>query len=708
MRRPAALAALSCLLVVLCLAAGAQERPDATPSFRATTEVVTVDVVVTDRKGAPVVGLGREDFTLAENGVRQEVTAFEAVHQPAPAVAAAAPQAPVPRTSSNLEPAAREARNYVVVFDELHLDPAEAQRSRVAVSEFLKRGVADRDRVTLVGTAEGTSWTARMPQGREALLTVLGRLQGRRVVETVKDAMTDWEALRIDREHDPITTDRVMRRFQATGYIRQETRLPGDPPDRGEFLDSYRDQVRSEARQAYARAAARNEQTLGIVERCLASLGAARGRKALVLVSGGFVYDSRLAAFRRAVNESRRANVAVYFLDSRGLGSLSFGLAAETGTSIGFNDLGAGLSEGGERSEGSAALAADTGGFSVTNQNDLAGGLERIGRESRSYYLLGYTPSDKRTDGSFRSIGVEVAREGVSVRARRGYYAPDGKPAAPVPAQGRDAAIQRALDSPFDLAEIPLRAIAQVFAGAVPGQASVLVTTEVDIRGLAFDDKTGAAKDALEFLLIVAQRETGEYHRIDQKIELSLKPETRARFNQTWFPITREVSLAPGSFQAKLVIRDQRSGRIGTLTHDFEVPDLAGLRISSLMLSDRLREEAAGGARSPELIARRTFAPTGILHGRFEVYGAAKDSSTGQPNLTAGFSIRRSDGRFLAAMPATPLTPGPDGTLARALGTPLEGAPPGSYEMIVVVTDLVAGRAAEAREPFEILAPSGR
>jgi hypothetical protein len=70
--------------------------------------------------------------------------------------------------------------------------------------------------------------------------------------------------------------------------------------------------------------------------------------------------------------------------------------------------------------------------------------------------------------------------------------------------------------------------------------------------------------------------------------------------------------------------------------------------------------------------------------------------------VTAGFSIRRSDGKFLAVAPETPLKPAPDGTLARTMGAPLDGAPAGAYEMIVVATDLVAGQVAEIREPFEI------
>jgi hypothetical protein len=187
---------------------------------------------------------------------------------------------------------------------------------------------------------------------------------------------------------------------------------------------------------------------------------------------------------------------------------------------------------------------------------------------------------------------------------------------------------------------------------------------------------------------------------------MSLRPETRARYERDWFPVHREVPLAPGRHQARIVVRDRNSGRVGSLTHDFEVPAPTGLRISSLTLSDRLRDEGAAAGRVPEPVARRSFAPLGLLHCRFEVYGAARDRASGQPNLTAGFAIRRSDGRVLVAAPETPLRPGPDGSLVRSLGAPLEGATPGRYEVIVLVTDLVAGQVAEAREPILIGDPN--
>ena len=705
-RRAAPHLPLGLALALMQPASGSLQAPAQKPTYPAEAEIVTVDVVATGRDGAPVLDLRLEEFSVTEDGVPQAITAFEAVHRPAPSTPAGgspAPAAPRPRSSWNREPAGRLGSHFVIVFDELHLAPAEVVRARAAVADFLANGVAQDDRVALVGTAEGMRWTARMPEGREALQRALDRLRPRLVGETVRDRMTDYEAMRIDRDRDPIVTDVVMRRFLETGEIRQDAASPGNPaPAAADEVVGWRAETQSRAAAVYARATGRNEQALGVVERSLVSLDAERGRKSLVFVSGGLIQDPRLGVYRRVVTEARRVNAAVYFLDARGLVAATAGMEAEVGPRIEFRDLGSAFSETRERSDGSQALAADTGGFSLRDRNDLAAGLARIGREARSYYLLGYAPLNRKPDGRFRAIQVKVAREGVGLRARRGYYAPGGNDRRPETTEGRDAAMQRALDAPFDLGDVPLRAIADVLGEAEPGKARVRVTVEADVRGFAFVEKGGTARDTLELLLLVAREDTGESMRFDQQFEMSLSAQTRARYEHAGFPISREVPLTPGQHQARVVVRDKNGGRVGSLLHTFEVPALTGLRVSSLALGERLRDGAAASSSAPEITARREFAASGILHCSFEVYGAAKEVATGRPKLTAGFSIRRSDGRFLAAMPETPLQPGPDGTLARSLGVPLDGAPSGRYEVIVVVTDHAAGQAAEAREAFVI------
>src|SRR3989441_2884900 len=61
--------------------------------------------------------------------------------------------------------------------------------------------------------------------------------------------------------------------------------------------------------------------------------------------------------------------------------------------------------------------------MAVVSTNDLARGLRRMADDLSSYYLLGYYSTGK-LDGKFHSITVRVKRQGVQVRARRGYLAP--------------------------------------------------------------------------------------------------------------------------------------------------------------------------------------------------------------------------------------------------------------------------------------------
>ena len=73
-------------------------------------------------------------------------------------------------------------------------------------------------------------------------------------------------------------------------------------------------------------------------------------------------------------------------------------------------------------------------------------------------------------------------------------------------------------------------------------RALVRLLVEADVRGFAFAEKGGLARDTLELLLLVARQDTGEFTRFDQQFEMSLRPETRARYERDGFPITRDLS----------------------------------------------------------------------------------------------------------------------------------------------------------------------
>jgi VWFA-related protein len=59
----------------------------------------------------------------------------------------------------------------------------------------------------------------------------------------------------------------------------------------------------------------------------------------------------------------------------------------------------------------------------VRHQKDTAAAFEEIANELRTQYLIGYTPSNARHDGSYRKIRVHLRQGDYKVQARRGYYA---------------------------------------------------------------------------------------------------------------------------------------------------------------------------------------------------------------------------------------------------------------------------------------------
>ena len=121
----------------------------------------------------------------------------------------------------------------------------------------------------------------------------------------------------------------------------------------------------------------------------------ARGRRALLLLSDGTDRYSETTA-AALLDRVRRLDVLVYPI---AIGSARPPLFAE--------------------------LAAATGGrsFFTSNPAALVAATTTIARELRFQYLLGYVPArDRSGDPTWHAIDVAVARTGLRVRARQGYF----------------------------------------------------------------------------------------------------------------------------------------------------------------------------------------------------------------------------------------------------------------------------------------------
>jgi hypothetical protein len=381
-------------------------------------------------------------------------------------------------------------------------------------------------------------------------------------------------------------------------------------------------------------------------------------------------------------------------------------MTAEFSTSFDVQDTVAVIADISRDAEGAENLALDTGGLVVKNTNDLSSGITRVASESQAFYLIGYNPQNPARDGKFRRIEVRLSSargRGLRVRARRGYYAPEDGRTVDI-GRGSDPEIGRALDSPFERKELPLRVSAFAFDETMSGRLRVLLAADVDMREVALQDKEGRHAGEVAFLAEIQHRETGEFWKVDEKIEMAMLPATLEKLRQTGYTVSREFTLPAGGYQAKVVVRDLASGRLGSVIHDFDVPATDAFRVSTPVISDVLEERAPGASSPPRpvLSVRRRFAPNSILYAQYSVFGATPDETTRMPRVVSGYDVVSSGGAVFKTGAATPITPTSIGGLLRMNGINLAGAAPGRYELILRVKDEIGGKQIEVREPFEI------
>jgi VWFA-related protein len=692
------------------------------PSFAAEIDQVVVDVVVTDRDGRPVTGLAASDFLLAEDGAAQTIASFEAFSArelPEPE----ATDVPARVSTNPATPIGFTGRTFAIVFDDARMTTAQGDASRKALRDFLEHRVREGDRVLLASTSGEVFWGARLEEGREELLAHLDRLKGLYTPPVGTDFVTDGEAFRIEVQRDAETFEHVVRRFKRgsgfnpenyAGVSRRETLKPSGPFDRSECAmdpgNPERAMVCELARTTHQTSTARLRDSLLFLERVLASLAGVHGRKSVVLVSPGFHHDSGVDEFRRIEVASRHANAPVSFLNATGLPEIPLEMTAVMGDRPMMADLSLAFASHRDDSAGADVLAEATGGTIVRNRNDLTRGLRRIVDEESTYYLLGFSSTNEARDGKYRRLSVRLAppppgspsRSGWEVRARKGYYAPGPRPA--VDEDGTEPATT-ALLAPFDRAGVPLRLTAQVLEEKNPGRARCRLVGEVDVRALETRERDGVPAAALEVLLATASPADGKWTPRGKKFEMRLPRALRDRLEREWYVLTDEVELPAGRYLARLVVRDAVSGRIGAVSHPFEVPELDGFRLSTPVLADAVEAAPAGTPPWPVAIARRSFPAGGRLYVGFDAFRPAA-SPGASPRVTARTEVLRPDGEPLTATEPAPMELGPGGALRRFVRLSLDGAIPGEHQLVVEATDEATGKTLVWTEPFTVTAAS--
>jgi VWFA-related protein len=419
---------------------------DQPPRFRTDANYVRVDVYPT-KDGKTVEDLRAEDFELLENGVKQQVQAFERV-----VISPAGPQSM--RVEANTvrggEQMASNPRNrvFVIFLDIPHVDIASGHHINQPLVRLIDRMLGPDDLIAVM-TTEMTA--SQITFGRKT--EVIADMLRDKWYWGMRDSVLDMD----ERERDYIACFPPGEADRAAGRLRPEvvTKMIARRRERM-VLDSLRDLVRylgsvREERKAILTVtqgwllfrpdssmttlrvmdrAGNTEpipgnEPIGVDPRGKLRVGGESARESVpasqTICDKDRMYLASLdndEYFRYILDVANRNNASFYPIDPRGLAAFDAPMGPEAPPTIPVD-----LAMLNQRGEILRTLAENTDGVAVVNTNDLDRGLQRIADDFTSYYLLGYYSTNTKLDGQFRRITVRVRRPGVDVRARRGYRA---------------------------------------------------------------------------------------------------------------------------------------------------------------------------------------------------------------------------------------------------------------------------------------------
>jgi VWFA-related protein len=503
------------------------------PTFRVATRLIQVNVIVHDRKGDPVTGLTKDQFTIYDQGRPQNIAFFsEQTSHSSPASTAARP---VNVFSNRPDEKSSAAAGSVtaILFDSLNTDFNDSAFARGRIAKFL-HAIRPEDRVALYGLSTGLFVLHDFTQDADQLV-------------------------------------RALDRFKATDSIEASVTKFKESNTRDPRMDAMLNDINQRVSDVYM--GVRVQNTAAALEAIANHLAGLPGRKNLVWVSGSFpisigYFQRRMPGtrpqkegFSKEVEAAARAlsnaNVAIYPVAAQrlmGLPSFALGPGSPPPPRgvIPRPDLPP-IAD----SETMDILAETTGGRVFRDTNDIEGAVRSAIDDSRCTYTLGYYPDHDRWDGKFREIKVQVKRSAVEVRYRRGYMAFPEAPPDPnrLPLQVADV-----IAAPLASSELGLTMQVELL-----GARQLRTHLRVDTGAMRFEQKDGRWIDQLEVLWVQLGADGGVIVSSGETLNFHFSPETYRTAAEDGVRMSATEAIDSQAVELRFTARDRGTGAVGSL-----------------------------------------------------------------------------------------------------------------------------------------------
>jgi hypothetical protein len=338
---------------------------------------------------------------------------------------------------------------------------------------------------------------------------------------------------------------------------------------------------------------------------------------------------------------------------------------------------------------GLGSLARETGGFLIHDTNDISAGLRRVEEELGAYYLLAYAPRNETWDGRYRRIEVRVKRSGVTVQARRGYFAV--RTPTPTPVLDYEAPVLARLEQEPDASALPLRGRALHFP-AEDGESVVAIVAQLPAAAPSLVREKNSTDLTQDFTVLALVRDrTGKVMAKASRRYALIWPASKVeelKAGRVLFE--REARLGPGRYSVEIVVYDAQAETSGVRRFPLDVPAAAAApRLGSLVVVGHAEPRALAEPGALDYRGYLLFPvfdePVRLAAGRPIAFVLALRA--GRRPIT-GLSLEASSGDAILLETKVAL-PAPDATgLIRVVGEiPTAGLAPGSCTIRVVATD---------------------
>jgi len=668
-----------------------------TPTIKAGTEEVLLDIVVRDKKGKPVNDIKPDELTIFDNGAKQTPTSFRLVQG----------KEAVSHTGAvtQLDPL-RQVRLVTLCFAALD-QPDQRLTAKKAAIDLVK------------GDQGGNVFYSVVLINSRLLVLQQFTSDKAALIKAIERATTGGAPSQFVAESDRIKTD--LRRYLTTpsgqglgadaGAAANATNpaqaTPGntssysDVAVQAKLVSIMLDMMRFDA--SYQGDDTRL--TLEAMKSLVSGLSNLPGRKTVLYFTWGMFIPTNLdEMFRNLKSAANRANVTFYGLETMGvktwstasdardqLNNANSNIAADTTSTDGristAQILAADTAETANRADTDLflrELSEDTGGFMVGDSNDLKVPLRRINEEISSYYEVSYNPGITNYDGSFRKVKVDADRKDLVVHSRNGYFAlpPDLRGEG---VQTFELPLLKAISDGLASTNVEYRAEG-ILLQPHPEGTDTQVFVEIPLRTLS--PKTDPAKNTLSVHFSMAalvkntQGEVVQKLTRDRSLTVTAEQLKAANFTEKF-----SVTIPPGKYSLQSAVMDRESGKIGAQRSELVVAPKKGVAVSSItpvkLYNPNAKPDASepfqyqNGTISPTLVSTLTVtSPDATLPLFFTVY---QDSSiTAKPTMEIEFL---QGGKSLGKLPLPLADADAQGRIQTVFSVPAGKFPEGTFEI---------------------------